>query len=62
MEKDNPYHLIETFSGKTVARAERIEELRDGIPEKLAEYYTVHNETEGWFSSATILFKQKQAS
>lgn len=58
---NEPFHLIETFSGKTIARAEKMEALKDAISEKLADYYTIHHEIEGWFMPADILFKEPES-
>ncbi|MCA1753452.1 MAG: hypothetical protein LC641_01880 [Spirochaeta sp.] len=56
--KQHPFLLIETFSGKVVARACDPRLFKNEIPEKLADNYTLHHENEGWFASATILYKQ----
>jgi hypothetical protein len=55
---NKPYHLIETFSGKTIARASDPRLLKNEIAEKFAGNYTLHHEIQGWFAPATILFKQ----
>lgn len=59
MKTEKPYQLIESFSGKTIATADSIEELRDHITEKLKDYYTVYHQVEKWFAPATILFKKE---
>ncbi|MCC5906586.1 MAG: hypothetical protein JJU13_10280 [Balneolaceae bacterium] len=60
MNNENPkhFHLIETFSGKTIAQADEPDKLKDEIQEKDAGNYTIHHDQQGWFAPATILFKR----
>jgi hypothetical protein len=56
--KNTPFHLIETITGKTIARAESPARFREVITESDAHRYTVHDQVKGWFSPATSIFNQ----
>ncbi len=60
--KNHPLHLIETLSGKTIARSNCLDDLRGEICEADAERYTVHHDRECWFAPASIIFKEKAAA
>ncbi len=61
-QKNNSFHLIETLSGKTIARANCLEDLLNEICEANAERYTVHHDQECWFAPASIIYKEKAAA
>jgi hypothetical protein len=52
------FHLIQTFTGRTIARAKDPEAFRQVISKKEAGLYTVHDVRKGIFEPATNLFKE----
>jgi hypothetical protein len=55
-----PFRLIETLTGRTIARAKDPARFKEVISESEAHRFTVHNQDSGWFSLATIVFNPEE--